>query len=96
MAQHIDIAVCAHVSCWAILRYYSETFPQVFGERIVAVTSTVVCRSSAGSTVRATSLPDTAPELSQRRQLYVRGPTGSRPAHADDTGAPRTREWCRP
>ena len=28
MAQHIDIAVCAHVSCWAILRYYSATFPQ--------------------------------------------------------------------
>ena len=28
MAQHVDIAVCAHVSCWAILRYYSETFPQ--------------------------------------------------------------------
>ena len=28
MAQHIDIAVCAHVSCWAILRHYSETFPQ--------------------------------------------------------------------
>ena len=28
MSQHVDIAVCAHVSCWAILRYYSETFPQ--------------------------------------------------------------------
>ena len=28
MAQHVDIAVCAHVSCWAILRYYSETFTQ--------------------------------------------------------------------
>ena len=28
MAQHVDIAVCAHVCCWAILRYYSETFPQ--------------------------------------------------------------------
>lgn len=28
MAQHIDIAVCAHVCCWAILRYYSATFPQ--------------------------------------------------------------------
>ena len=28
MAQHVDIAVCAHVSCWAILRYFSETFPQ--------------------------------------------------------------------
>ena len=28
MAQHRDISVCAHVSCWAILRYYSETFPQ--------------------------------------------------------------------
>ena len=26
MAQHADIAVCAHVSCWAILRYYSERF----------------------------------------------------------------------
>lgn len=28
MAQHTDIAVCAHVSCWAILRHYSESFPQ--------------------------------------------------------------------
>ena len=28
MSQHVDIAVCAHVSCWAILRYYSQTFPQ--------------------------------------------------------------------
>ena len=28
MAQHVDIAVCAHVCCWAILRYYSETFPR--------------------------------------------------------------------
>ena len=28
MAQHVDIAVCAHVSCWAILRYFSETFPR--------------------------------------------------------------------
>ena len=28
MAQHVDITVCAHVACWAILRYYSETFPQ--------------------------------------------------------------------
>ena len=28
MAQPTDIAVCAHVSCWAILRYYSERFPQ--------------------------------------------------------------------
>ena len=30
MAQHADIAVCAHVSCWAILRHYSESkrFPR--------------------------------------------------------------------
>ena len=28
MAQPSDIAVCAHVSCWAILRYYSERFSQ--------------------------------------------------------------------
>ena len=28
MAQHVDIAVCSHVSCWTILRHYSETFPQ--------------------------------------------------------------------
>ena len=26
MAQHADISVCAHVSCWAILRHYSERF----------------------------------------------------------------------
>lgn len=28
MAQPADIAVCAHVSCWAILRHYSEMFPR--------------------------------------------------------------------
>lgn len=28
MAQHADIAVCAHVCCWTILRHYSVTFPQ--------------------------------------------------------------------
>ena len=28
MAQHADIAVCAHVSCWAILRHYSEKYSQ--------------------------------------------------------------------
>ncbi len=28
MAQHADIAVCAHVSCWAILRHYSEQYVQ--------------------------------------------------------------------
>ena len=28
MAQHADIAVCAHVSCWAILRHYSEQYGQ--------------------------------------------------------------------
>ena len=28
MAQPTDIAVCAHVSCWAILRHFSERFPQ--------------------------------------------------------------------
>ena len=26
MAQHADIAVCAHVACWAILRHYSEQY----------------------------------------------------------------------
>lgn len=28
MSQHNDISVCAHVSCWAILRHYSERYPQ--------------------------------------------------------------------
>ena len=28
MAQHTDISVCAHVSCWAILRHLSERFSQ--------------------------------------------------------------------
>lgn len=26
MDQHIDISVCAHVACWAILRHYSERY----------------------------------------------------------------------
>lgn len=26
MQQHTDIAVCAHVACWSVLRYYSERF----------------------------------------------------------------------
>lgn len=26
MDQHIDIAVCAHVACWSILRHYSERY----------------------------------------------------------------------
>jgi len=28
MDQHTDIAVCAHVACWSILRHYSERYPQ--------------------------------------------------------------------
>lgn len=28
MSQHTDISVCAHVACWAILRHYSERYPQ--------------------------------------------------------------------
>ena len=26
MDQHVDIAVCAHIACWAILRHYSESY----------------------------------------------------------------------
>jgi hypothetical protein len=26
MDQHVDIAVCAHVACWSILRHYSERY----------------------------------------------------------------------
>src|SRR6185369_6311791 len=26
MDQHTDIAVCAHVACWSILRHYSERY----------------------------------------------------------------------
>lgn len=28
MDQHADIAVCAHVACWAVLRHYSQRFPK--------------------------------------------------------------------
>lgn len=28
MDQHADIAVCAHVACWSILRHYSELYSQ--------------------------------------------------------------------
>src|SRR5208283_4422253 len=26
MDQHVDIAVCAHVACWSVLRHYSENY----------------------------------------------------------------------
>jgi hypothetical protein len=26
MDQHVDIAVCAHVACWSVLRHYSESY----------------------------------------------------------------------
>ena len=28
MDQHVDIAACAHVACWAVLRHYSESYSQ--------------------------------------------------------------------
>jgi len=28
MDQHVDIAVCAHVACWSVLRHYSQRFPR--------------------------------------------------------------------
>ena len=28
MDQHVDIAACAHVACWAVLRHYSENYSQ--------------------------------------------------------------------
>lgn len=28
MSQHTDISVCAHVACWAILRHYSQRYPE--------------------------------------------------------------------
>lgn len=28
MTQHTDISVCAHATCWTILRHYSERFPK--------------------------------------------------------------------
>lgn len=28
MDQHSDIAVCAHVACWSVLRHYSQRYPQ--------------------------------------------------------------------
>lgn len=34
MSQHTDISVCAHVSCWSILRYYSQRF-SMYAERLI-------------------------------------------------------------
>ena len=28
MDQHVDIAACAHVACWAVLRHYSQSYSQ--------------------------------------------------------------------
>ena len=48
MAQHVDITVCAHVACWAILRYYSETFPQYREYLVHDITQLVAPFDSGG------------------------------------------------
>ena len=55
MAQHIDIAVCAHVACWAILRYYSETFPQ-YREHLVHDITQLVAPFDPGGLVPSLGL----------------------------------------
>ena len=40
MQQPSDIAVCAHVSCWAILRHLSERYPQYPEQLLYDVTQT--------------------------------------------------------
>ena len=55
MAQHVDIAVCAHVACWAILRYYSETFPQ-YREYLVHDITTLVAPFDPGGLVPSLGL----------------------------------------
>ena len=40
MDQHVDIAACAHVACWAILRHYSESYSQ-YREYLGCVNTTV-------------------------------------------------------
>ena len=50
MAQHVDIAVCAHVSCWAILRYYSATYSR-HGEYLVHDVTKLVAPFDPGGLV---------------------------------------------
>ena len=61
MAQHIDIAVCAHVSCWAILRYYSQTFPQ-YREYLVHDITQLVAPFDPGGLVPSLGFDDQAAE----------------------------------
>ena len=55
MAQHIDIAVCAHVACWAILRFYSDTFPQ-YREQLVHDITQLVAPFDPGGLVPSLGL----------------------------------------
>ena len=55
MAQHIDIAVCAHVACWAILRFYSDTFPQ-YREHLVHDITQLVAPFDPGGLVPSLGL----------------------------------------
>lgn len=61
MAQHVDIAVCAHVSCWAILRYYSQTFPQ-YREYLVHDITQLVAPFDPGGLVPSLGFDDQAAE----------------------------------
>ena len=61
MAQHIDIAVCAHVCCWAILRYYSQTFPQ-YREYLVYDITQLVAPFDPGGLVPSLGFDDQVAE----------------------------------
>ncbi len=61
MAQHVDIAVCAHVSCWAILRYYSQTFPQ-YREYLVYDITQLVAPFDPGGLVPSLGFDDQVAE----------------------------------
>ena len=68
MAQHVDIAVCAHVSCWAILRYYSQTFPQ-YREYLVHDITQLVAPFDPGGLVPSLGFDDQGAE----RVFYAAG-----------------------
>ena len=55
MEQPADIAVCAHVSCWAILRYYSERFPQ-YREYLISDMATLASPFDPGGLVPSLGL----------------------------------------
>ena len=69
MQQHTDIAVCAHVACWSILRHYSERYARHAEYLMHDITAMASAEDPGGL------LPSRGLEVENARSILAKGGT---------------------